>query len=127
MDVTTMGVVLGLYALVLWILLIFAWRRGYQEWKTNRANRLRKFEARVMDKREVTRAEDLRGQPTVEHLVAFEFGGRQEEFGVEARIYLTARVGQEGTLRLKSGKFTSFEPKSADEETGDVYRRMVKD
>ena len=127
MDVTTMGVVVGLYALILWILLIFAWRRGYQEWKTNRANRLRKFEARVMDKREVTRTEDLRGQPTVEHLVTFEFGGRQEEFGVDARIYLTARIGQEGTLRLKGGKFAAFEPKSADEETGDVYRRMVKD
>jgi len=126
MDSRTLGIVLVAYAILLWLLLFFAWRRGYQEWWRNRANRLRRFSARVMDKRKSTvPAEDTKTSQVVEHLVTFQFGGRQNEYEVEAPTYDAVRVGQEGTLYLKGGRFEKFEPRSESEEAEEIYRRLV--
>ena len=126
MDSRTLGIVLIAYAILLWLLLFFAWRRGYQEWRRNRANRLRRFSAQVMDKRESTvPAEGPKTPPVVEYLVTFQFGGRQNEYKVEAPSYEAVRVGQEGTLYLRGGRFERFDPRSESEEAEAIYRRLV--
>lgn len=124
----TLGIVLLVYALVLWIILLFVWRKGFREWRANCANRPRKFSAKVVGKRErpgAREAEETESAP--EYLVTFEFGGRQGEFVVEPATYAAARIGQEGTVYLRGQRFEFFDPKSEAEEAEDVYRRMVKD
>ena len=122
----TLGVVLVIYAVILWALLFFAWRRGYQEWKRNRAAGLQKFSARVLDRREnILPSKGPEAPPAVEHLLTLQFDGRQSEYKVESATYEAARVGQEGTLYLKGGRFERFEPKSGSEQAEDVYRRVV--
>ncbi|HUV05220.1 MAG TPA: DUF2500 family protein [Armatimonadota bacterium] len=123
---TTLGVILVIYAVILWMLLFFAWRRGYQEWKRNRAGRLQRFSARVIETREnILPSKGSEARPAVERLLTFQFDGRQGEYKVESATYEAARVGQEGTLYLSSGRFERFEPKSGSEEAEDVYRRVV--
>jgi len=105
---------LAVYALILWGVLFFVWRKGYREWKANRANRIRRFPARVMDKRE-------------SELVLFEFSSRQREIKVDKSTYQAVRTGQEGILVLKGDQFEAFEPKSDIDRADETYRRMVKD
>lgn len=109
-----LSIFLIVYALALWVILFFVWRKGYREWRANRANRIRRFPARVMDKREV-------------ELVLFEFARRQREFKVDQVTYQAVRAGMEGTLVLKGHQFEAFEPKSEEERADETYRRMVKD
>lgn len=109
-----LGIFLAVYALILWAVLFFVWRKGYREWKQNRANRIRRFPARVMDKRDAD-------------LILFEFAGREREFKVSQTTYQAVRIGQEGTLILKGSLFEAFEPKSDIERADETYRRMVKD
>lgn len=110
----TLGIFLIVYALALWVILFFVWRKGYREWKANRANRIRRFPARVMDKRE--------GE-----LVLFEHRGAQKEIKVDQSTFQAVRAGMEGTLVLKGDQFEAFEPKSEGERADETYRRMVKD
>ena len=110
----TLGIFLIIYALALWVALIFVWRKGYREWKANRATRIRKFLARVMDKRSGD-------------LVLFEYQGRQREFKVDRDTHQALRVGQDGSLFLKGDEFEAFEPKSDIDRADETYRRMVKD
>ena len=127
MNENTLGIVIAVYALILWVLLFFVWRKGYQEWRANRAHRLRKFDARVVDKRESSESERAgETEPAPEHLITFEFGGSRREFKVEPAVYADLRVGEEGTLQLRGAGFESFEPKSTGDRAEDVYRRMVK-
>lgn len=111
------GIFLGIYALVLWVALFYAWRRGYHEWKNSRANRIYIYQARVLDKRNPS---------TSEFLILFEFAGRQKELEVPEPVYTALRIGHEGTLCLKGKGFDSFEPKSEAERADDLYQKMVK-
>jgi hypothetical protein len=114
----TFAIIMGVYALILWVLLLWVWHKGYQEWKSNRANRVRNHDARVMDKRDASPGP----------FILFEYSGIQKEFMVPRDIFNELRIGQEGTLRLKGGKtFASFAPKSESERADDIYRRVVKD
>ncbi len=124
----TLGIVLAVYALILWILVFFVWHKGYREWKANRANRVREFRARVVGRRE--RSGGGQGEqagPAPEYLVTFEFHGDQREFEVGPTIYEAVRIGHQGTLYLRGQQFETFEPKTEAEEAEDVYRRMLKD
>ena len=108
-----LGIFLIVYALALWVILLWVWRKGYREWKENRANRIRRFHALVADKRE--------GE-----LVMFEYRNRRQEFKVDHAIYQAVRIGMEGTLFLKGHQFEAFESKSDMERADETYRRMVK-
>lgn len=121
------GIFLAIYALLLWVLLFFVWRKGYDEWKVNRANRVQELQARVLDKRENVVTEDPQAGRVTEFLVLFEFGSRQREYKVDSSLYTATRVGQEGTVRLRGGRFESFEAKSESERAEDLYRRLMKD
>ena len=126
MDSKILGLILVVYAVVLWALLFFAWHRGYREWKRNRAACLQRFSARVMDRREnIVRTGGPEAPPVVEYLITFQFNGRQSEYKVESATYNAARSGQEGTLYLRGGRFERFELKTGSEEAEDVYRRVV--
>ena len=116
------GIAIGIYALILWVMVFFVFHKGYKEWKANRANRVHKRAARVLDKREVKGAE---GAP--QQYALFAFNGRQVEFKVEPSVFATLRVGDEGELALRSGRFESFEHKTQEERDDEIYRRMIKD
>ena len=118
----TIGIALAVYALILWVLVFFVFHKGYKEWKANRANRVHKHAAGVLDKREVKGAE---GAP--QQCVLFAFGGRQVEFQVEPSVFSTLRVGDEGELALRGGRFESFEHKTQKERDDEIYHRMIKD
>lgn len=120
----TIGIAVGVYALILWVLVMFVWHKGYKEWKANRMNRVHSHGARVLDKREPKRVGIVETSP--ERLVLFEFGGRQVELSVPSAVYESLRVGDEGTLQLRGKRFESFEQKSQDERADDLYRRMLK-
>lgn len=123
MSSGTIGIILAVYALILWILLFFVWRKGYQEWKSNRADRVRTYRARVVDRREDSTPAQ---EPAVRYCVTFEFRGLQREFEVGAQTYAEARIGEEGILRMRGERFESFEPKSVGERTDEVLRKMMK-
>lgn len=116
------AIALTIYALVLWVVLFFVWHKAYKEWKENRANRLRKFHARVLDRRIVTAA----SASASEYLALFEFAGQQQEFEVGESLYNDLRVGQEGTLYTRGGKYEMFEPQPREKADDDIYRRMVR-
>jgi hypothetical protein len=118
----TIGIAIGVYALILWVLVFFVFHKGYKEWKTNRANRVHKHAARVLDKREVKGAGSA-----LQQFVLFESSGRQVEFKVEPSVFSTLRVGDEGELALRGGRFESFEHKTQQERDDEIYRRMIKD
>jgi hypothetical protein len=122
-DGHTIGIALAVYAIILWAFLFFVWHKGYREWKANRANRLRKFRARVVDRRESAVSEST--VKAVESYVTLEYQGRQQEFKVETEVYDASRIGREGSLYLRGGRFEAFDLKSEDEEAEDVYRKMV--
>lgn len=127
MDPWKVGLALAVYALILWVVLFMAWRKAYQEWRENRASRLMKHHARVMDRRERIRpTSDPAAPPSLEHYALFEYEGRQQEFKVDPSIYEIARVGQEGFLYMRGGRFEAFEPKSEGQKADDVYHRIVK-
>lgn len=126
MSLGIIGSILGIYALILWIVVFFAWRKGYKEWKANRANRVHKLHAKVLDRRENVVPVSPQTEPTMEYMVLFEFDGRQKEFKTDSKVYDMARVGQEGILYLRGGQFENFEPKSESEKADEVYGRMVK-
>ena len=127
MSPLVISIVLVVYALILWVMVFFVWHKGYREWQANRADRLRKFEARVMDRREaIASTKNLQKEPTTEYLVAFEFAGRQRELKVGPDAYPAMRVGQEGTLYLRGDRFEAFEPKQGSDQMEEVYRKMVK-
>ncbi len=117
----TLGIFLAVYSLILWVAIFFVWHKGYKEWKSNRANRVRKYHARVLDKREIKSTEGV-PQPHV----LFEFNGRQVEFAVDPSVFSALRVGEEGVLELRGSQFESFQPKTQDQREDDIYRRMVK-
>ena len=123
----TIGILLAVYALILWVLVIWVCRKGYREWKANRAIRLREFRARVVDKRAVPVSGGGIGAQNSEYSVTFEYAGRQVEFKVDPSVHSAVRVGQEGTLRLRGERFEEFVPKSEADRADDIYRRMVKD
>lgn len=110
----TLGIFLTVYALALWVILFLVWRKGYREWKANRATRIRHYPAQVMDKRDG-------------NLVLFEYQNRQRELKVDPATYQAVRAGHEGTLFLKGDRFEAFEPKSEMERADETYRRIVKD
>lgn len=119
----TIGIFLAAYALILWVLVVFVWHKGYKEWKTNRANRVHTYRARVLDKRAPKGVAE-----TPAPLVLFEFRGRQKEIRVAPEIFEVIKVGDEGLLRLHGdGRFDGFQSQSQDERADDIYRRMVKD
>ena len=115
----TLGIALGIYALILWIVLLFIFRKGYKEWKQNRASRLLEFPARVVDKR-------ASSESGPDGFVTFEYRGRQEEFSVPRPVHDSVRIGQEGILQLRRGAFEGFIPRSETDRADDIYRRMVK-
>jgi hypothetical protein len=116
------GIALGVYALILWVLVFFVFHKGYKEWKTNRANRVHKHRARVLDKRESKGAEGVPQQ-----YLLFGFDDRQVELKVEPSVFASLRVGDEGVLGVRGGLFESFEAKTQDEKSDEIYRRMIKD
>jgi len=113
------GIALGIYALILWIVIYFVFRRGYREWKRNQASRPAEFAARVMDKRASSGGD--------ERFITFEYRNRQVELRVEPSVYDSIRIGQEGILTLVGGEFQGFIPRSASDQADEIYRRMVKD
>lgn len=114
----TIGIFIGIYSLILWVVIFFVWHKGYKEWKENRANRVREYIAHVLDKRETEAGE---------RYILFGFDGRQVEFPVESSVYTALKVGEDGTLSLRGGRFESFEPKTQAEREDEIFRRMVKD
>ncbi len=130
MSPLTVGIILAVYALIMWLVVFFVWARGYREWKANRAARLWHTEARVVAKREVAASDELSeiaAKARVgDRLVTFRFGARQKEFRVPASTYSAVRIGQEGTLYLRGGRFEGFEPKAEGEDVEGVYRRVVR-
>ena len=127
MNDIIIGIILAVYALILWVLVFWVWRKGHREWKANRANRLREFRARVVDKRAVPASGGKVDAHDLEHWVMFEYAGRQAELEVDPTVHSAVRVGQEGTLRLRGERFEEFVPKSEADRADDIYRRMVKD
>ena len=126
MDGWVLGAVLAIYAVFLWVLMFYVWRKGYREWRTNRANRLEMFSARIMDRREkMSWAPGPEGQSGAEQYVLFEYDGNQKEFRVDSEVYAIARIGREGTLYTRGGRFETVEPKSDDEQADELYRRVV--
>lgn len=130
MSPLTLGIILAVYALVMWVVVFLVWARGYREWKANRAARPWQVKASVVAKREVASS----GRPAdasievepAKQFVTFGLEGRQKELQVPASTYPTVEVGQEGTLYLRGEQFEEFEPKMEGEDADDVYRRMVK-
>lgn len=127
MDKLTIGILLAVYTLILWILVFWVWRKGYREWKANQADRRREFAARVVDKRAASVSGDKADAHELEHWVTFEYAGRQVEFKVDSTVHSSVRIGQEGTLRLRGEQFEEFIAKSEGEQADEIYRRMVKD
>ena len=127
MTKLTIGILLAVYALILWILVLWVLRKGHREWKANRANRLREFRARVVDKRAAPVSGGGIGAQNSEYSVTFEYAGRQADFKVDPTVHSAVRIGQEGTLRLRGEQFEEFIAKSEGEQADDIYRRMVKD
>jgi hypothetical protein len=119
----TIGIVMAVYALILWVMIFFVWHKGYKEWKTNRENRIREHRARLVNKTEAVNAD---GSPS--YLLTFDMEGRQTSFPVDYTTYSSARIGQEGMVSLRGGRhFEAFEAKSEAERADEIYRRMVKD
>jgi ABC-type multidrug transport system fused ATPase/permease subunit len=110
-----------IWALVLWAVMIYIWRLAYREWRSNRANRLSSYTAKVLDKRITTL-----GNNTAEYTVMFEFGKYQREFTVDEDSYNTARVGCEGILHLRGERFEAFEPITDAERAEELFRRITK-
>ncbi len=121
MKPLTIGIILAVYALIMWIMVMMVFKRGYRDWKANRPEKLREARARVMDRRvEPDRALGDRFYITIE------YDGRQQEFEVMEAIYASSRVGVSGTLHLRGGKFEDFEPRPEGEGWDEIYGRMVK-
>lgn len=112
------GIALGIYALLLWIIVLTVWRKGYREWKENQANRLCEYDAKVVDKRSLRAGEEC--------YVMFEYRNRQVEHPVSKAMHDSVRVGQEGTLRIRGGAFEDFIPRPETDRADDIYRRMVR-
>ena len=115
MSPITIGLILGIYALLMWVMVFYVFHKGFKEWKSNRIERVQKFHAKVMDRRESSG-----------YMVTFDYAGRQKEFAVGPEVYEVARIGQEGSLYLRGESFEGFQPKSESEKADDVYGRMVK-
>lgn len=113
-----LGLFLGIYALILWGLVVYVFYKAYHEWKGNKSRRLRSCSAKVMDKRDTKSGE---------WYVLFEYDGRQVEYKVAESVHSSLRVGDEGTLNLRGKEFESFEHKSQNERADDIYRRIIKD
>ena len=120
MSPLTIGIALAIYAILMWIMVMLVWHRGYREWKANRPEKLLEVQAKVMDRR---REEHPQGDL---HYLTIEYDGRQREFEVIEAIYASSRAGQSGTLHLRGDKFEDFEPQPEGEGWEDIYRRMVK-
>ncbi|MDH7481189.1 MAG: DUF2500 family protein [Armatimonadota bacterium] len=126
MKLFIIGILIALYVVILWVLVFFALRRGYREWREGRSTRFRRVPACVMDKRRASEYSDAVGQPISRYFITFKYEGEQREFEVSEEIYTSTRIGGEGVLILKSENYQTFEPKSPGDETDEVYRRMVK-
>ena len=118
MNPLTLGILLTVYAVIVWLMVMMIWQRGYREWKSNRTERLREVPAKVLDRR----SEQASGR----FYLTLEYGGRQGDFEVLEAIYASARVGQLGILTLRGEKFEDYEPRPEGEGWTDIYDRMVK-
>lgn len=115
----TIGIVLAIWTIFMLAVLSHTWKKAFQEIRENRALRLHKFHARVMDRRQ--RASSL----PYEQFVLFDYDGRQCEYSVSQEVYDIARVGQQGVLYIRSGKFEGFEPHNETKKADDIYERLV--
>jgi hypothetical protein len=106
----------AIYAVMMWMILIWVWQRGYREWRTNVHNRLHKVHGRIVDKRETFH----------DHWLLFEYSGHQQEFLVDQAVYNSFRVGQSGVLHFHGDSFDRFELEQHGENADDIYRRMVR-
>ena len=127
MTKLTLGILIAVYALILWVLVFWVCRKGYREWKASQANRLREFRARIVDKGAASLSGSGIGAQNSEYSVTFEYAGRQVDFKVDPSVHSAVRIGQEGTLRLRGDRFEEFIAKSEGEQADEIYRRMVKD
>lgn len=123
MNPLTIGIILAIYAFIMWIMVMMVFKRGYRDWKANRPEKLHEARARVMDRRTEANPDAVRGD---RYYLTLEYDGRQQEFEVIEAIYTSSRVGQAGTLHLRGGRFEDFEPRPEGEGWDEIYSRMVK-
>ncbi|MDI6828443.1 MAG: DUF2500 family protein [Armatimonadota bacterium] len=126
MKLFTIGILIAIYVVILWVLLFFALRQGYREWRSVRSSRISRIPACVKDKRQASVYDETGNQPLLRYFVTFEFEGKQKEFEVSELNYSSTRIGGEGMLILRAEEYQAFEPMSPGDEADEVYRRMVK-
>jgi hypothetical protein len=121
MDGMTIGLLLAVYALILWVLVFWVWQRGYREWKKNLARRPRAFRARVSAKRE----DKAEGERESAYFVTFESTWARKEYRVSPSAYADLQIGRVGTLHVAGDRFEDFVPQPTDEKW-EAHRRTMR-